>query len=67
MPGVRVACTGRDAVVDVPVAVEGLGEPHEAPGELGLGHDGRLLEYHLKVNLSTSLGKKLITMFWLKV
>ena len=48
VPGVWVACTGRDAVVDVPVGVEGP-EPHEAPGELELGHDGRLLEYHLKL------------------
>ena len=36
------------AVVHDLVAVEVPGEPHEAPGELVLGPDGLLLEYHLK-------------------
>ena len=42
----------------VEVGVEVPGEPLAAPEELdGLGPDG-LLEISLKVNLSTSLGKK---------
>ena len=40
VPGVWVACTGRDAVVDVLVAVGVPGEPHEAPEELNLDPDG---------------------------
>ena len=56
-----VACTGSDAVVDEDDVGEDPGEPHDAPEELELGPDGLLLEISLKVNLSQSLGKRMIT------
>ena len=40
VPGLWVACTGRDAVIDVLVGLGDLAEPHEAPGELELGPGG---------------------------
>ena len=40
VPGLWVACTDSDAVVDVLVGGEDPDEPHEAPEELELGPDG---------------------------
>ena len=57
VPGLRVACTGRDAVVGVLVGLGDPAEPHEAPVELDLGPDGPVSGISLKVNWSTSLGK----------
>ena len=59
VPGLWVACTGRDAVVDVLVGLGDPVEPHEALGELDLGPDGPVSGISLKVNSSTSLGKKI--------
>ena len=52
-----MASTDSDAVLDVLVGGEDLDEPHEAPGELGLGPDGQFLQLSQKVNSSTCLGK----------
>ena len=66
MPGLHSACTGSDAVVDDVGKVPE--ELHDAPGEHNLGPDvGAFCNYHLKSILSSSLGKKMITMFKLKV
>ena len=40
VPGLWVACTDSDAVLDVLVGVEDPGEPREAPEELNLAPDG---------------------------
>ncbi len=40
VPGLWVACTDSDAVLDVLVGVEDPGEPREAPEDLNLAPDG---------------------------